>query len=68
MTGPDIKNWRAALGENRAWLAEKCGVSSRTVEAWEQGIRTPSGPALLLLERLVSETDPNKRKPKDGNH
>lgn len=47
--------WRQGLGKTRAWLAEQCAVSPRTDEAWEQGSRNPSGSALLLLERLMSD-------------
>ena len=49
-----IKRWRLGQGKTRVWLAEQCAVSPRTIEAWEQGARNPSGPALLLLERLMS--------------
>ena len=58
MTGTEIREWRERLGQSRAWLGEKCGVSARTVEAWEQGVRHPGGSALLLLERLIAESDP----------
>lgn len=44
------------LRERRGWsvtdLATRCGVSPRTVEGWEQG-RSPSGPALVALMRLM---------------
>lgn len=53
--GAEIKAWRQNLSRSRAWLAEACAVSERTVEAWEQGLRNPSGPALLLLKTLMKE-------------
>ena len=66
MTGDEIRRWRESLGQSRTWLAERCGVSARTVEAWEQGSRTPSGSALLLLEQLVAREKPAKPKKDDG--
>lgn len=56
VTGTEIKLWRRLNGRSRIWLAQRCGVSSRTVEAWEQEVRNPSGPALLLLEGLMTRT------------
>lgn len=58
MSGAEIREWRKRLGQSRAWVGEQCGVSARTVEAWEQGLRHPGGSALLLLERLVAENEP----------
>ena len=66
MTGAEIREWRERLGQSRAWVGEKCGVSARTVEAWEQGVRQPGGSALLLLERLVAENELKEDKDDDG--
>jgi DNA-binding transcriptional regulator YiaG len=60
MTGIEIR-------QSRAWVGEQCGVSARTVEAWEQGVRQPSGSALLLLERLFAENEP-KKDARSENH
>lgn len=49
MTPQQIKKARIKAGLSRRDLAEVCGVSPRTVEAWEQGLRKPSGPALIIL-------------------
>jgi len=54
-TGAEIKAWRDELGEPRHWLAEKLGVSTKTIESWEYGVRNPGGPALRLLEMLMKE-------------
>ena len=38
-------------------LAEVLDVSSRTVEAWETGVNSPSGPATRLLNLLEVDTE-----------
>lgn len=48
-TVPDPRTVRDRLNLTRAQFAALIGVSERTVEGWEQGRRTPSGPALTLL-------------------
>jgi DNA-binding transcriptional regulator YiaG len=62
MTGAEIKEWRERIGQSRAWVGEHCGVSARTVEAWEQGVRHPGRSALMLLERLFTKTKARKGK------
>ena len=44
---------RHLKGWSTADLAEQIGVSSRTVEGWEQG-RMPSKPALIILSSLIA--------------
>jgi putative transcriptional regulator len=48
------------LRENQGWtqreLADRCGVSIRTVENWEQGRTKQSGPALLILKKIIENT------------
>lgn len=51
ITQSQIKSARARHGLTVAQLAERVGVSPRTVEGWEQG-RAISGPARLLLSEL----------------
>ncbi len=53
MTKEKIKKLRKRLMMNTREFGEACGVSSRTVEDWEQGRRKPSGPARKLLEQLM---------------
>ena len=52
----DYANGIRRLRKLKDWsikdLADKCGVSPRTVEGWEQG-RTPSKSVLLLLQKLL---------------
>ena len=45
----DVKKVRAALGQSQTDFALMIGVSVATLRNWEQGRRTPDGPALALL-------------------
>ena len=45
----DIKAVRASLGASQSEFALMIGVSVATLQNWEQGRRTPDGPALALL-------------------
>lgn len=46
---PDPRAIRERLGLSQTALAALMGVSVRTLQDWEQGRRTPSGPAASLL-------------------
>lgn len=48
----EIKELRLKSGISQAVFAKCFGVSKKTVEAWEEGINVPSGPALRILELL----------------
>lgn len=52
----DVKAVRAKLGQSQAEFALMIGVSVATLRNWEQGRRTPDGPALALLR--VAAKDP----------
>ena len=45
----DVKVIRAKVGQSQAQFAHLIGVSVATLRNWEQGRRTPEGPALALL-------------------
>ena len=45
----DVSVVRAKLGASQAEFALMIGVSVATLRNWEQGRRTPDGPALALL-------------------
>lgn len=45
----DVKALRADLGQSQVEFALMIGVSVATLRNWEQGRRTPDGPALALL-------------------
>lgn len=49
---PGVKAIRVKLDITTAELAEKCGVSKRTVEGWEQG-RMPTAAALNVMGDLI---------------
>jgi putative transcriptional regulator len=53
----DVKAIRARLGKSQTEFAHMIGVSVGTLQNWEQGRRTPDGPALALLR--VASADPN---------
>ena len=45
----DVQGVRAKLGTSQAEFALMIGISVATLRNWEQGRRTPDGPALALL-------------------
>lgn len=49
-----IKRIRTSKNLTQNLLAKYIGVSKKTVEAWESGKNTPSGPSSRLLEMLDS--------------
>jgi len=48
-TAIEVKNIRHQAGLTQALLAKYLGVSKKTIEAWESGRTTPSGPSSRLL-------------------
>ncbi len=52
--GAGIKRLRIRLKMSQAVLSRCLNVSTKLVQAWEAGRRTPDGPALLLV-RLVEK-------------
>ena len=49
VTLPPVSETRARVGLSQSEFARLLGVSVRTLQEWEQGRRTPSGPARRLL-------------------
>jgi putative transcriptional regulator len=49
VTFPPVAETRARMGLSQAEFARLLGVSVRTLQEWEQGRRSPSGPARMLL-------------------
>ena len=45
----DVKSLRSHLGQSQVEFALMIGVSVATLRNWEQGRRTPEGPAFALL-------------------
>lgn len=52
MTAAEIREIRDTLQASQGVLARYLNVSTKLVQAWEAGVRIPSGPALVLL-RIV---------------
>ncbi len=52
---PNVKSIRERLGLTQASFAALMGVSSRTLQNWEQGRREPDGPAKALLRVVDRE-------------
>ena len=55
MTKEEIRRLRKRLMMNTREFGNAVGVSSRTVEDWEQGRYQPSGSARKLLEMLLEK-------------
>ena len=53
---PAVSEIRNRVGLSQSQFASLLGVSTRTLQDWEQGRRTPSGPARMLL--LVAYRNP----------
>jgi putative transcriptional regulator len=51
----DVKEIRSRLGKSQSEFALMIGVSVATLRNWEQGRRTPDGPALALLRVASAE-------------
>lgn len=56
-SAPNIKAIRKNMGLSQSQFAELIGVNIRTLQNWEQGRRTPHGPALALLKVAKSEPE-----------
>jgi len=53
----DVKAIREKTGLSQARFAILMGVSVRTLQNWEQGHRTPQGPAVSLLKIVDKEPE-----------
>ena len=54
---PEAAQARAKTGLSQQAFAELLGVSSRTLQAWEQGRRSPTGAAKTLLRVAVAHPE-----------
>ena len=55
-TAAEVKSIRKDLGVSQPAFAKCLGVSKKTVEKWESGHNTPSGPASRLLDLFRNHT------------
>lgn len=53
----DVKGIRQRLGLSQQQFAARFGFSVETIRNYEQGHRTPAGPARVLLRVIASEPD-----------
>jgi putative transcriptional regulator len=56
-SAPNVKAIRKKMGLSQSQFAALIGVNVRTLQNWEQGRRTPHGPALALLKVAKSEPE-----------
>lgn len=52
-----VKSWLKSTGKNRDWLADKCGVSKRTVDCWMAASGTIPARAILVLQDLMADVE-----------
>lgn len=57
LDAPDIKQIREGFNLLQSEFAAMLGISVKTLQNWEQGRRTPPGPARVLLQ--VAERHPD---------
>lgn len=57
MSAKEIKSLRLYLQLSTSMFASLFGVNDKTVEAWEHGTNSPSGPALRLMRMLSKNPD-----------
>ncbi|MDB6080484.1 MAG: peptidase and domain protein [Akkermansiaceae bacterium] len=56
----EIKAWLAANGRDRAWLAERCGVSKSTVNNWLSTSISIPLKKLQMIDRLTVQLQSEK--------
>lgn len=57
MEVPEVKEIREAYDLSQAEFAALLGISVDTLQNWEQGRRTPAGPARVLLQVVAKHPD-----------
>ena len=55
--GPDVKRIRARYKLSQSEFAALLGISVATLQNWEQGRRSPEGPARVLLQVATKHPD-----------
>lgn len=50
VSGPDVKSIREQYELSQRQFASLLGISIKTLQNWEQGRRSPRGPARVLLQ------------------
>ncbi len=57
-----LRAWREANNLSQGTAAARLGVTRRSIENWEQGIRTPQGLALQALQNMIQTSGQKNRK------
>ena len=57
IAAPDVKRIRAQYQLSQSEFAALMGISVATLRNWEQGRRTPDGPARILLQVAAKHPD-----------
>jgi putative transcriptional regulator len=57
VAAPDVKRIRASYQLSQGEFAALMGISVATLRNWEQGRRTPDGPARILLQVAAKHPD-----------
>jgi putative transcriptional regulator len=55
--GPDVKSIREQYQLSQSQFASLLGISVKTLQNWEQGRRSPQGPARVLLQVAAKHPD-----------
>jgi len=56
-SAPDVRKIRESYGLSQIELATLLGISVDTLQNWEQGRRTPRGPARVLLQVVAKHPE-----------
>jgi transcriptional regulator with XRE-family HTH domain len=59
---------RLKKGWTRDELAERAGISSRTIQSWEQGVADPAATSLLKLAAVLGVSADEFAAPAAGTH
>jgi putative transcriptional regulator len=57
----DVKAIRGKTEMSQSEFAQMFGLSKRTIEHWEQGLRVPTGPARAFLTVIAREPEAVRR-------
>jgi putative transcriptional regulator len=57
LTGKDVQEIRESFGLSQALFAQYLGVGTRTLQDWEQGVRSPTGAVLRVIEEMTDRPE-----------
>lgn len=62
-TSKEVKRIRNRIGLTQKLFASFLGVSNKTIEAWEEGVNTPSGAASRMLTIIENDNKTLEKYP-----